>query len=85
MGQRTSRRDCVVAKLRAALDDQENLAAVYGWLEKWKPALERCRRSGGVWDERFEVTVPRSAIKELPMSIVYSVHEDFMPDSRKKH
>lgn len=63
----------VRVKLRATLEQTEELTNIYEWLNKWKPALSHCTRHGGVWDERFEVVAPRSAIDELPPHVIHQV------------
>ena len=58
-------------KLRASLDEERDLTSIYSWLDRWKPAISSCTRTGGVWDERYEVVVPERALTEIPDGIFY--------------
>lgn len=63
-------------KLRAALEDTERLQLMHTWLDRWKPQLALCVRSGGVWDERFTVVVHKDALMELPQDVVSSMCDE---------
>ena len=63
----------VRVKVRASLDDEEELQEVREWLERWKPTLSLCQRSGGVWDERYEVVLPRRALDDISSVLIKDV------------
>ena len=66
----------VRVKLRASLDDDEELTHIYNWLDRWKRKISVCKRSGGVWDERFEVVAPSDAIRELNTNLIQARTEE---------
>lgn len=63
----------VRVKVRASLDHEEELQEVRDWLERWKPTLSLCQRSGGVWDERYEVVLPRRALDDISSVLIKDV------------
>ena len=66
----------VRVKVRASLDDDDELTHIYNWLDRWKNNISVCKRSGGVWDERFEIVAPSDAIGELKSHLIWQRHEE---------
>lgn len=63
----------VRVKVRASLDDERDLTSIYAWLDKWMLSISSCQRSGGVWDDRFEIVAPSHAVRELPEGVIRSI------------
>lgn len=62
-----------IVKVKADLTKADDTTALHGWLNKWKSSVVSCSRSGGVWEEKYELLIPASAIDELPRELVNSI------------
>ena len=62
-----------IVKVKADLDKVDHTKAIHGWLDKWKGSVISCSRSGGVWEEKYEVLLPAHAIDDLPKELVNSI------------
>jgi len=62
-----------IVKVKADLNKTHHTTTLHGWLDKWKGSVVTCSRSGGVWEEKYELLVPAHAIDELPSELVNSV------------
>ena len=62
-----------IVKVKASLDKTDHTKTLHGWLDKWKSSVVSCTRSGGVWEEKYELLVPAHAIDELPSELVNSI------------
>ena len=62
-----------IVKVKADLSKSEHTNTLHGWLDKWKSSVVSCSRSGGVWEERYELLLPAHAIEELPAELVNSI------------
>ncbi len=63
----------LMVRVRANLSREGEMDTLYGWLDRWRDSMTKCSRTGGVWDERFEVILPSDAVEELPRSLVSSI------------
>lgn len=62
-----------IVKVKADLSRTDDTTKLHGWLDKWKSSVVSCSRSGGVWEERYELLIPANAIEELPPGLVNSI------------
>jgi hypothetical protein len=63
----------LMVRVRADLSREGERDTLYSWLDRWRNSMTKCSRSGGVWDERFEVILPSDAVDELPRALVNSI------------
>ncbi len=62
-----------IVKVKADLNKVDHTRAIHGWLDKWKGSVVSCSRTGGVWEEKYEVLLPAKAIEELPQELVNAI------------
>jgi hypothetical protein len=63
----------LMVRVKADLNSEIERDTLYNWLDRWRHSITSCSRMGGVWEERFDVTVPETAVRELPTGLINSV------------
>jgi hypothetical protein len=63
----------LMVRVRADLNSDDERMTLYGWLDRWRHSIASCSRTGGVWEERFSVVVPKDAVGELPENLITAI------------